>query len=133
MQKLIFILFLSLSISVTLFAQNDEQKKEITERMSSLKQALSDDVTYGHSNGLVQTKAQLVRDVMGGVQDYKSIEASDMSIRIYNDAAIASAKSKVDLTYGGKPLSLNMYITSTWIKMNNDWKLVARQSVKLPE
>jgi hypothetical protein len=40
----------------------------------TLSSLLADDVTYIHSSGFVQTKSQLIRDVMSGFQDYKSIE-----------------------------------------------------------
>jgi hypothetical protein len=92
---------------------------------------LADDVTYGHTNGLIQTKAQLIRDVMSGVQDYKTIEPSNMIIRVYENTGVVTMNSKVIMNYQDKPLELNMFVTLVWIKNSNDWKLVARQSVKL--
>ncbi len=97
----------------------------------SLSNILSSDVTYGHSNGLVQTKAQLIRSVMSGDQTYKSITPSDMNIRIYDNTAVVTMKSDVNMIFQGKPLDLSMRITFVWIKKNAEWKLVARQSVKL--
>jgi hypothetical protein len=96
-----------------------------------LSNLLADDVTYGHTNGIIQTKAHLIRSVMGGEQDYQSIEPSDMSIRIYENTGVVTMNSKVTMNYQGKPLEINMFVTLVWIKNNNDWKLVARQSVKL--
>ena len=91
---------------------------------------LADDVTYGHTNGQIQTKSQLIRSVMSGEQDYKSIEPSDMDVRIYDNTGVVTMKSKVSMMYQGKPLDMDMFVTLTWIKTNGDWKLVARQSVK---
>ena len=145
MYRVVLILFLLFPVAVHINAQNDDQKAQVTMKMLSLKNALlakdsvslssllADDVTYVHSTGNVQTKSQLIRDVMSGVQDYKSIEPSDMQVRIYDNTGVVTLNLKVNVINGGKPLDLNMYVTLTWVKMNGDWKLVARQSVRVPE
>ena len=96
----------------------------------SLSKLLSDDVSYGHSNGLLQTRAQLIRDVVSAVQDYKSIDPSDLQIRIYDKTAIVTMKSDVSLLMQGKPMNISMNVLLVWVWKDNDWKLVARQSVK---
>jgi len=98
---------------------------------AGLATVLADDVTYGHSNGLIQTKAQLIRSVMSGDQDYKSIEASNMVVRMYDNSAVVTINLKVNLIFGGKPTDLNMYAMLVWVKKDKNWQLVARQSVKI--
>ncbi len=98
----------------------------------TLSKVLADDVTYGHTNAMIQTKAELIRDVVSLVQDYKSIEPSDMKIRIYDNTAIVNMNSKVVMNYQNQPLELSMKITFTWVNKNKDWQLVARQAVKIP-
>jgi ketosteroid isomerase-like protein len=97
---------------------------------ASLSQLLSDDCTYGHSNGMIQTKAQLIRDVMSGVQNYKSIDPTDMVVRIYDNSAVVTLKSRVNMIFQGSPLDMTMNVTMMWVK-KKDWQIVARQSVKL--
>jgi len=97
----------------------------------TLSNLLADDVSYGHTNGIIQTKAQLIRSVVGGEQDYKSIEPSEMKVRVYENTGVVTMNSKVIMNYQGKPLEMNMFVTLVWIKNKNDWNLVARQSVKL--
>jgi hypothetical protein len=139
--------FIAILVLVTLKATAQSgfsaEQSQVMMKMLSLKNSLigkdsvtlsgllADDVTYGHTNGLIQTKAQLVRSVMGGEQDYKSIEPSNMNIRIYENTGVVTMNSKVSMNYQNKPLEMNMFVTLVWIKNNNDWKLVARQSVKL--
>ena len=96
----------------------------------NLTKLLADDVSYGHSNGLIQSRAQLISDVMSGTQDYKSIEPSDMNIRVYDNSAVVTMKSKIIMTMQGKALDLSMNVLLNWVYKDNDWKLVARQSVK---
>jgi hypothetical protein len=103
----------------------------ITKDSVTLSKLLAEDVTYGHTNGMIQSKAQLIRDVLSGVQDYKSIDPSDMNIRVFDHTAIVNMKSAVKMIFNNNPLEFNMYVTLVWIKKDSDWKLEARQSVKL--
>ena len=135
------ILFLTPLLSAA--QDGNAQKMEVMMKMLSLKNSLiakdsvtlsgllASDVTYGHTNGLIQTKGQLIHSVMSGEQDYKSIEPSDMDIRLYDNTGVVTMKSKVMLNFNGQPLDLNMYVTLVWVHKNNNWTLVARQAVKL--
>jgi hypothetical protein len=141
MKKLSFIFLLGCLLPLVTFSQ-ESGKTEIMMKMLSLKNSLlnkdsvslsallADDVTYGHTNGLLQTKQQLIHDVMTGVQDYKSITPGQMDIRVYGNTAVVVMSSEVNMIFGGKPLDLQMSVTLTWVKMNSAWRLVARQSVK---
>ena len=143
MMKNFFWSFVLLLPFLSSFAQSsNEEEMEVTTKMLTLKTALlkkdsatlsgllAGDVTYGHTNGLVQTKAQIIRSVVSGEQDYKTIEPSDMKIRTYGGMAVVNMNSRVNMLYNGNPLDLNMAVTLVWIK-EKDWILVARQSVKL--
>ena len=146
MHKIILAFFLAILLTFSSKAQQDNSAKqtEVMMKMENLRNALlskdsvalsnllADDVTYGHSSGLIQTKAELIRSIMSGEQDYKSIEPSNMVVRIYDNAGVVNAKVKANLIYQGKPTDLNMAVTFTWVKISGEWKLVARQSVKLP-
>jgi len=145
MPKIILAFFLATLLTFSSKAQqNNSAQQEVMMKMANLRNAilskdsvalsnlLADDVTYGHSNGLIQTKAEVMRSIMSGEQDYKSIEPSNMVVRVYDNAGIVNTNMKASVIYQGKPSDLNMAVTFTWVKINGDWKLVARQSVKLP-
>lgn len=99
----------------------------------ALSKVLADDVTYGHTNAMIQTKAELIRDVMSKVQDYKSIDPSDMNIRLFDKTAIVNMNAKIVLNYKNEPMELKMKITLVWVKQNGEWQLEARQAVKILE
>jgi hypothetical protein len=117
-------------------------KSRISEKMAVLRSALltkdslalsdllSDEVTYGHTNGLTQTKQELIRSVMSGQQEYKSITVRKTDIRIHGSMAIVNTEGNASLLLDGKPLELDMDVLLVWILENDDWKLVARQSVR---
>ena len=142
MIKTLFAVFVFVTLNATAQPNPSPQQMQVMMKMQNLKKSLiakdsvslmsliADDVNYGHTNGLIQTKAQLIRSVMSGDQDYKKIEPSDMIVRIYENTSVVTMKSKVSMVFHGKPLDMDMFVTLTWVKMNGDWKLVARQSVK---
>jgi hypothetical protein len=143
MKGLFIVLFVLLTLNGTAQSGYSTEQMQVMMKMGELKNSLigkdsvtlsgllADDVTYGHTNGIIQTKAQLIRSVMSDEQDYKSIDPSNMNIRIYENTGVVTMNSKVIMNYQGKPLEMNMFVTLVWVKNNNDWKLVARQSVKL--
>jgi len=140
--KLKFIIVF-LSIATFSFSQDEKGRMEIMMKMLTLKNALvakdsvalskvlADDVTYGHTNAMIQSKAEFIRDVVSLVQDYKSIEPSEMKIRVYDNTAIVNMNAKVVMNYQSQAVELNMKIAFTWIKKDKDWQLVARQAVKM--
>ena len=141
MKKFILAFFLGVLFFTSASAQSEQQEVVMMKMLElktaliqkdsvSLSKLLADDVSYGHSNGWVQTKAQLIRDVMSGVQDYKTIEPSNLNIRVYENTAVVTMQSKSNMIFQGKPLDLSMNVLLVWVKKNNDWKLIARQSVK---
>jgi hypothetical protein len=137
--KLIFIVFLGLT---GFKSSAQDANMEIMMKMLSLKNSfiakdsvtlsalLADDVTYGHTNGLIESKSQLIRSIMSGDQDYKTIDPSEMNIRMFDKTAIVNVRLKIHLIYNGKPTDLDMYAVLVWVK-SKDWKLEARQSVKV--
>ena len=95
-----------------------------------MERLLSYDVTYGHSNGWNQSKSELIRSVMSGEQEYQKMEPKVMDIRIHGTTAVVNFESLVALKLRGEPMELSLDILLVWVKMNNQWKLIARQSAK---
>ncbi|MFL5773460.1 MAG: nuclear transport factor 2 family protein [Flavisolibacter sp.] len=143
MKKLLYVIVLFILPAVLHAQNNSSAQMEVMMRMATLRNSLlkkdsaalssvlASEVTYGHSNGLIQTKAQLIRSVMSGEQDYKSIDPSKMNVRIYDNTAVVTMNSMVHMIYQGKATDLNMEVMLVWVKKDKDWLLVARQSVKI--
>jgi ketosteroid isomerase-like protein len=106
--------------------------KALTEKDTvALKQILHKDLTYGHSNGWVQTKADVINDMATGKMVYDTINTMDPSWTITGD--VATMRSKTDATFrlDGKTGTLHLHVLQVWLKTNNGWQLLARQSTKL--
>ena len=93
---------------------------------------LHKDVSYGHSNGWVQTKEDLWNDFVSGKLKYKKIENSSMTITaINNDWATVRTNTSAEGTVNDKGFNLTLHVLQVWMKTNNGWQLMARQSAKL--
>src|SRR5680860_979694 len=60
----------------------------IEPKRSSLEDITSQKLTYGHSSGNVQDRAEFIDDLINGSFDFLSIGTSDESIHISGDTAI---------------------------------------------
>jgi ketosteroid isomerase-like protein len=96
-----------------------------------LEQLSADQLSYGHSDGRVQTKAQFIDGVMTRKAIVKSLDFPELSIAVVGDAAIArhlySSESETD----GKAASVRIGAIQVWQKQDGSWKLLARQGYKL--
>lgn len=108
----------------------DLSRAMVAKDSAALSELLSEDVTYGHTNGMIQTKAEFIRSVMSGEQDYQSFEVDSINVKTYGISTIVNAHAKAKLLFKGSPLDLNMKMLLVWIKKNSKWILVARQTVK---
>jgi hypothetical protein len=97
----------------------------------TLKQLLHKDVTYGHSNGWVQTKTDVINDLVSGKLVYTKIESKDLAWTVSKDWTAVRSSTKVEANLNGNKLELNLHVLEVWQKTNKGWQLIARQSTKL--
>lgn len=90
----------------------------------------SDDLSFGHANGVVQTKVEFVKTVVEKSEIFNSIKLYDHHIRGAGDLAIARHTFEADLIFQGKNLQLVLNIVQTWKKEDGRWRLFVRQAYK---
>ena len=90
-------------------------------------------LSYGHSDGRVETKAQFIDGVMGRKATLKSLDLSDHTIAIVGDNAIARHKWASESELDGKATSTRIGVLQVWLKQGGSWKLLARQAVRPPQ
>jgi len=118
----------------------DSAEKDVLAAMDALKQAmihkdgaaldklLSSNLTYTHSGGQEQTKADVIQSITSGKSITEALEYTDTTVRIYGK--IALVKGKVDLSHS-KTNIVHMNILHVWEKTPQGWQLVARQATRL--
>ena len=94
----------------------------------TLKQLLHKDLSYGHSNGWVQNRQDVIMDLVNGKFSYQKIESRDQQWKAGKDWATVRSTTAVQYLLNGKEGTLNLHVLQVWIKTNKGWQLMARQS-----
>jgi len=104
----------------------------ISKDEASLTALLSADVSYGHSNGWVQNKADIINDLKSGKLVYDKLENIDEKlVTINNNWASTRTDTNAEGKANGNPFQLKLHILEVWLKTATGWQLIARQSTKL--
>jgi ketosteroid isomerase-like protein len=96
-----------------------------------LEQLTADQLSYGHSSGKVQSKAEFFDGVMTSKAVVKSIAFPELSITVVGDAAIARHLFEAEMETDGKTNSVKIGALQVWQRQGGNWKLLARQGFKL--
>lgn len=96
-----------------------------------LEQLTDDKLSYGHSTGKVETKAQFTESLAGGSADYRSMDVSGQQITVKGNTAIVRQKVVAAVTDEGRQFDVTLAVMMVWIKDKGAWKLLARHAAKL--
>lgn len=113
-------------------AVDDLRKAMLAADQVGLEALVTDQLSYGHSGGVIESKAQFVNVVVSKKTIYKSITLSEPSVTIVGDNAIARHIFSAEFEADGKPGSARVGVLQVWIKQDGRWKLLARQAFRLP-
>jgi len=90
-----------------------------------------DELSYGHSAGLIQDQKAFIAGVMNGPTFFKIIEPLDQKITMAGKNAIVRHIVTAKAVNKGNPLDLKFGNIMVWQKKQGKWKLLARQGYKL--
>jgi ketosteroid isomerase-like protein len=106
-------------------------RKAILEQDKTTLEALTaEQLSYGHSGGRVETRAQFIEGVMTRKALLKSLTLSDHTIAIVGNDAIARHTWASESETDGKPTSTKIGVLQVWQKQGGTWKLLARQAFR---
>ncbi|HEY4936259.1 MAG TPA: nuclear transport factor 2 family protein [Puia sp.] len=97
-----------------------------------LEKLTTEELSYGHSTGVVQNKSEFVNDILSGPINFLKIDITNENINLADDIAIVRNISSISGTNKGMPLELKIGVLMIWKKQEGNWKLLARQGFKLP-
>jgi hypothetical protein len=98
---------------------------------SYLNVLLDKDIAYGHSNGWIETKRDVIDDLYNGKLTYKQINTTEKKIEVRGKVSIVRTKADVDVVVSSAPVHLKLGILQVWRLKHKRWVLIARQSVKI--
>lgn len=135
----LFVLFLLIAKSS--FAQVDSvglndamrhlDKALLQKDETILRSVLHKDLSYGHSNGWIQSKSDILNDFTSGKLVYNKIENNSSAIvNISKKYATVKTNTNAEGVVNGNAFKLTLHIMQFWLKTKKGWQLIARQSAK---
>lgn len=121
-------------------AQTDEEKLAATlkefhqalvkKNVVSINQQTDKILSYGHSNGWVETKGELMKNLETGFTQYHSFREDSLQIQINDNLAYARFLADIDISWNDKRGTYHLKVMEIWVKKGKRWILFARQAVK---
>ena len=97
---------------------------------AALTALVADDLSYGHSGGRVDTKDSFI-DLIAGKSEFVTIAITDQTIKVVGNTAIVRHTLTADTNDSGKPGKVQIKILGVWQQQGGQWKLLARQAVRV--
>ena len=98
----------------------------------TLDELLGDDLTYTHTSGQADTRAEYIALCKRGVFKYQKIERPIEDIQVYGETVVVTGHVKMGVLIDGNSKLLNSRYTNVWIKGAKGWQMVAWQSTPAP-
>lgn len=140
MFKKLFIFSALIMIVNFSFAQKNEVENavnKLTELMITpdslaLDKLISNNLSYGHSSGKIETKQQFMQSLLSGSSDFIDINLTDQTVTIQNKTALVRHTLNAKTNDKNVPGNVKLNILLVWSKEKAGWKLLGRQAVKVP-
>ncbi len=100
-------------------------------KVDSIKTLLDNRCLYMHSNGWIQSAADVVNDMQSKKLVYEKITITESQARQFESMVIVTGKGRFEGKVDGKPFGMVLIFTEVYVKRKAGWKLVSRQSTKL--
>jgi ketosteroid isomerase-like protein len=97
----------------------------------ALEDLVCDELSYGHSSGQVDDKEAFMEKIVSGRSDFVSIELAEQTIRVARKTAIVRHVLMAKTNDNGQPGEVQLRVLLLWQERDGQWKLLARQAVKM--
>ena len=110
-------------------AVEDFRRAMVNARPEVILEKAAPDLSFGHSNGFVQTREQFAETVRSGEEVFKRVDLTNRKLKVVGDTAIERHHFSADIVYKGKLMNFELEIVEVW-KKTDKWRLLVRQAFK---
>jgi FKBP-type peptidyl-prolyl cis-trans isomerase 2 len=96
----------------------------------SINQQTDKALSYGHSNGWVETKKELIEHLESGYMGYNSFREDSIKVEVNGTVAHARFIADINAMMSGKEFTFQLRVLEVWVKKGKRWVLFARQAVR---
>ena len=98
-----------------------------------LEKALDTSLTYQHSNGAAQTKAEFIAAIKAGGLKYKAIDVIERQARRFGSVVIITGVYRLQAVNNGETLDTKARFTDVYEKRGDAYVQIAWQNTRLPQ
>jgi hypothetical protein len=96
-----------------------------------LRELFADGLRYGHANGEVHTKEELLGLLGSGRLDYRLIQIEEIEARELAGAWVVTGRQTVEVTAAGREVTSHSVFSAVYARECRRWRLVAYQSTPM--
>jgi hypothetical protein len=100
--------------------------------VAALRVLLADGLRYGHANGEVHGKEELLELLGSGRLDYRAIRVEQSETRELAGTTVVTGRQTIEVSAGGRDVTSHSVFTAVYARDGGGWRLVAYQSTPLP-
>lgn len=130
----VFLLFVNINVNAqkdsTLIKESITIHKMFVTNHQALKNKLHNALSYGHSNGWIETKTDVLKHLSAEYLLYNNITEDSMQQFIKGKIGYVRFLGKFKVTMNGNQNIYKLKVLEVWIKTKHKWQLFARQAVK---
>ena len=112
-------------------AVEELRKALLSADKGQLAKLTTEQLSYGHSDGRVQDKAQFIDGVATRKAIVKSLTFPQLTVAVAGNAAVARHVYESESETDGKTTTVKIGALQVWQKQDGNWKQLARQGYKL--
>ena len=113
-------------------AMKDFHKSLVSKNYKAIADQTDNALSYGHSNGWVETKDDVINDLKNGKISYSGFKEDSIQIIMNDGLDIANIRFVADITatMAVTTTTYHLKVLEVWVKKRKGWTLFARQAVK---
>lgn len=100
--------------------------------VATLRGLFADGLRYGHANGEVHAKEELLGLLGSGRLDYRAIHIEESETRELAGALVVTGRQLIEIRASGGDVTSHSVFTAVYSREGRHWRLVAYQSTPLP-
>jgi hypothetical protein len=118
--------------SDVLAAEDERYRAMVEADLDALDRLCADELSYAHSSGARDTKAEYLDKVRSGYYVYRRVDHPVERVEVLGDTAIVVGRMTADLVVDGVEKTIDNLALAVWTRTSHGWRLLAYAPTRQP-
>jgi ketosteroid isomerase-like protein len=105
----------------------------IANDLDALGELLHPQLSYTHSNALMDSKESYIASLANGVVRYMSVDREDTAVTEIGDTAVITGTATFTVHARGTDITINSRYSSVWLKNDGRWQFFVWHNTPFPK